>query len=174
MTEKNLEEKLEEKLIAAYDTMKVRVKSLVETTEHDVFPVIANTIEKAKQQALELKELSKDEADKLGHYLLRDIKDATEHFNDSGEELATWFKFDLELIESRILDVFSKVADPSGQERRLLIEQANVASEYHTGEITSIGTLSCDHCQTELHFNKATRIPPCPKCHKTTFKRLQD
>ncbi len=174
MTEKNVEEKVEEKLILAYDTMKRRVKSLVEAAEHDIFPVLNQAVDKAKSDALELKEISKDEADKLGHYLLRDINDAVDYFNNSGEELATWFKFDMELVESRILDLFSKVADPSREERRKLLELALSASEYHTGEITSVGTLSCKHCQTELHFKKTTRIPPCPKCHKTVFIRLQD
>ena len=42
---------------------------------------------------------------------------------------------------------------------------------YHTGEISGPGTLLCVACGTELHLHKTGRIPPCPKCHATQFKR---
>ncbi len=41
----------------------------------------------------------------------------------------------------------------------------------HTGEIIGAGTLVCDQCGEKLHFHKAGKIPPCPKCHGTTFHR---
>ena len=41
----------------------------------------------------------------------------------------------------------------------------------HTGEVTGAGTLVCDKCGEKLHFHKAGKIPPCPKCHATQFHR---
>jgi len=164
---------LEQKLIAAYDKMMQRVDKLLSDAEHQALPALQKNIEKAKQQAIDLKELTQDEAEKLGRYLQRDIQDAAEHLEHSGEQLSSWFRFDIELIEDRVLDMFAKVADKTRLELTKLAEQAKRAQEYHTGEITSIGTLVCLECATVMHFKKTSRIPPCPKCHKTTFKRTR-
>ncbi len=43
--------------------------------------------------------------------------------------------------------------------------------EFKTGEVTSFGTLTCKSCGSEMRIKAAGRIPPCPKCHKTVFRR---
>jgi ssDNA-binding Zn-finger/Zn-ribbon topoisomerase 1 len=169
MTEKNIEQKL----IAAYDKMMERVEHLLDAAEQQALPALQKNIDKAKQQAIELKEITKEEAEKIGDYLRRDLHDAAEHLESSGKEFSSWFSFDLKLIEDRVLDIFVKVADKTRFELAQLAEQAKRAQEYHTGEITSIGTLACQECETLLHFKKTSRIPPCPKCHKTVFVRTR-
>lgn len=165
------EKDLEQKLIEAYDNMMQRVDELLSKAEHQALPALQKNIEKAKQQAIDLKEITQEEAEKLGNYLLRDLHDAAEHLEHSGEQISSWLRFDMQLIEDRALELFAKVADKTRLELRKLAEQAKRAQEYHTGEITSIGTLVCLNCDTVIHFKKTSRIPPCPKCHKTTFKR---
>lgn len=169
MTEQNIEQKL----IAAYDKMMERVEHLLDAAEQQALPVLQKNIDKAKQQAIELKEITKEEAEKIGDYLRRDLHDAAEHLESSGKEFSSWFSFDLKLIEDRVLDIFVKVADKTRLELAQLAEQAKRAQEYHTAEITSIGTLACQECETLLHFKKTSRIPPCPKCHKTVFVRTR-
>lgn len=169
MSEKNIEQKL----IAAYDKMMERVEHLLDTAEQQALPVLQKNIDKAKHQAIELKEITSEEAEKIGNYLRRDLHDAAEHLESSGKEISSWFSFDLKLVEDRMLDVFVKVADKTRLELAQLAAQAKRAQEYHTGEITSIGTLACQECETLLHFKKTSRIPPCPKCHKTVFIRTR-
>lgn len=164
---------LEQKLIAAYDKMMHRVEALLDSAEQQALPVLQKNIEKAKQQAIELKEITKEEAEKLGDYLQRDLHDAADYLERSGKQFSTWLNFDLELIEDRMLDAFAKIADKTRMELAQLAAQAKRAQEYHTGEITSIGTLACQECDTLLHFKKTSRIPPCPKCHKTVFVRTR-
>lgn len=164
------EQKLDQKLIAAYDKMMERIHHLLDDS---TITSLQASLDKAKQQAIELKELTADEAEKLASYLQRDIQDMSHHLSESGQELSTWVSFDLQLIEDRILDIFSRVADKTRMELAKLATQARFMQEYHTGEITGIGTLQCDACQTQLHFKKTSRIPPCPKCHKTQFSRLR-
>ncbi|OUR72050.1 hypothetical protein A9Q78_08020 [Methylophaga sp. 41_12_T18] len=165
------EQNLEQKLIAAYDKMMERIEQVIDTAEKKALPTLQKNIDKAKLQAIELKEISQEEADKVARYLRRDIHDAAEHIESSGKEISSWFSFDLKLVEDRLLDVFVKVADKTRLELAQLAEQAKHAQQYHTGEITSIGTLACQQCETLLHFKKTSRIPPCPKCHKTIFIR---
>ena len=167
------EQELEKKLSAAYDKMMERVDQLLDKAEHQALPVLQKNIDKAKQQAIELKEITSEEAEKLADYLKRDLHDAAQHISQSGKELSSWLHFDLELVEDRLLDIFSKVADKTSSELAQLAAQAKQATEYNTGEITSIGTLACQSCETLMHFKKTSRIPPCPKCHKTVFVRTR-
>jgi NADH pyrophosphatase NudC (nudix superfamily) len=167
------EKEIEQKLIAAYDNMMSRLNALLHDAEEQALPVLISNLDKVKKQAIELSELTHEEADKLGYYIQRDLHDAAEHLEHTGEQLSTWLRFDIELVEDRVLELFSKVADKTRLELTLLAEQAKHAQDYHTGEITSIGTLSCSDCGTLMHFKKTSRIPPCPKCHKTLFTRVK-
>lgn len=165
------EENFEKKLVAAYDKMMERVNTLLSDAEEQALPALQRNIDKAKKQAVELKEITAEEADKVAEFVKRDLHDAAEYIGSSGKELRTWFSFDLELVEHRMLDLFARVADKTSLELERLANQARRAQEYHTGEITGIGTLVCADCGSEVHFKKTSRIPPCPKCHKTIFKR---
>jgi len=164
---------IEKKLVEAYDKMMERVSKLLDTAEQQALPVLQKNIEKAKNQAIELKELTKEEAEKLGNYLRRDMHDAAENLQESGKDISSWFNFDIKQIEDRALEMFAKVADKTSYELAQLAAQAKRSQEYHTGEITSIGTLACQSCDTVIHFKKTSRIPPCPKCHKTVFVRTR-
>lgn len=165
------EQELEEKLTAAYDKMVERINHLFDSAEQKAIPTLEHNLAKAKQQAIELKEVTSDEAEKIARYLERDLQSAAHYLHDTGKEFSSWFKFDIELVEARLLEIFSNVADKTRIEQALLATQARLSVEYHTGEIASIGTLACNSCGTELHFKKTSRIPPCPKCHKTSFTR---
>ena len=161
----------EQKLIAAYDKMMERVNHFLTDAEEQAIPTLLKNIDKAKHQATELRELTSDEAEKVAMYLRRDLQDAGEYLQNTGKEFSTWLSFDMELVEDRMLDTFAKIADKTQLELAQLAAQAKRAQEYHTGEITSIGTLSCQSCHTLVHFKKTSRIPPCPKCHHTVFTR---
>ena len=164
---------LEQQLNAAYDKMMERVHDFIEDTEQQTLPPLQKSIDHAKQQAVEFGELTKEEAEKLGYYLRRDIEDMAEHITGSGHEFSTWFSFDMQLIEDRIFDMLSKVADRTSTELNQLADYAKRSQEFHTGEITTVGTLVCQQCQTHVNFKKTNRIPPCPKCHHTVFLRLK-
>ena len=112
-----------------------------------------------------------DEAEKVAAYLRRDLHDAAEYLESSGKTFSNWLTFDLQLVEERMLELFASVADKTRLELEQLAQQAEKSQQYHTGEITGIGTLYCESCGCEMHFKKTSRIPPCPKCHKTTFNR---
>jgi len=92
-------------------------------------------------------------------YLQRDLHAAADYLEQYGEELSEWFSFDLERIEARVLELFTKVAEQTHLELAQIEVQAKQA------------TLAGDACETVLHFKKTSRIPPFPKCHKTVFIR---
>jgi hypothetical protein len=167
------EQKLEKKLIAAYDKMIERVILALDDAEQQVLPPLSKVVDNAKQRAIDLKELTRDEADKLSNYVNRDLSSLTEHLSETGQDFKTWFDFDLQLVQDRVLDAFAKVADRTSIQLANLASQAKHSLEYHTGEIVGIGTLTCQSCEHLLNFKKTSRIPPCPHCHKTVFTRAK-
>jgi len=129
------------------------------------------TLEERIEQASALDELGREEAERVRGYLRRDIEDAANWLADNGDELKDWLKFDIELVESKLFDALSSVADHTTVELKQFEEQATLMGEWHTGEIAGIGTLVCKSCDEHLHFHRTGHIPPCPKCHGTKFKR---
>jgi rubrerythrin len=158
-------------LVIAYQQMMSRVRETLEQASHKT---LQQHIEAAQEKAVELNELSREEAERVGNYLSRDLQDAAEFISTTEQALVNWMRFDLELIEDRLLAMFSLMVDHTRQELENLAERARQATEWYSGEITGPGTLSCDSCGKTLHFHQPDYIPVCPNCGATLFKRVSE
>jgi hypothetical protein len=163
-----------DRMTDAYERMLERVDEMLEKAEKNTIPNLKKSIEHARERAVELNELTREEAEKVATYVERDMKDAAHFLLETGEQFREWWRFDVKLIENRLLDMFANVADKTRVELEKLAGEAREASLYHTGEVTGPGTLVCIGCGKELHFHKAGHIPPCPQCHGTRFQRGTD
>lgn len=162
----------QDRLTRAYDRMMERVRVTISGVEKNAIPTLQHSIETAKEKAVELEELTREEAERIAEYLRRDLYDAAEYLTNTGRDLRDWLWFDLDLIEDRLRDMFSQAVDQTRVELAQLQNQAPVIREYHSGEITGIGTLRCVNCGKPVHFHATSRIPPCPKCHGSVFMRI--
>lgn len=163
-----------ERLSLAYNRMMERVKHALDVAEHKTIPPLEHAVNKAREKAVALGELSRDEAEKVGEYLQRDIQEFAEHLNQTSSEFKSWFHMDLELVEAKLLDMMTQVADKTRLELARLAVSAQSPRLYHTGEISGPGTLQCCLCEEELRFAKTEHIPPCPRCHATEFIRITE
>jgi hypothetical protein len=160
-----------DKLLHAFKALRENVRHIWHNTEGKTFPGIKQAIQQAEEKASELSELGKEEWEKLSDYVKRDIQDAAEILAENGEQLSNWLEFDSKFFESSFSDWVAQVADPTRLELEQLANTARMVGEWHTGEITGVGTLKCQSCGEILHFEDAGHIPPCPKCHHTVFKK---
>ena len=160
-----------ERLSAAYDTMAERVRDGLKRAEETTVPAFTEALREARERAVTLGELTREEADRLSGYLERDIHDAAEFIVETGQDFRDWFKFDWQLIEKRLFDTVAGVADQTSMQLKALADQARMASQYHSGDITGPGSLVCTHCGEVVHFQHTHAIPPCPQCNGETFKR---
>ncbi len=154
-----------------YEKMFERVAENFHKAEKKTDALLHKLIDEARDKAVELGEVSREEAEKISTYLKRDLTDAVHYLSETGHELKDWLGFETILVESAILDLLLTAADNTTVELLTMKESMQQASVYRTGEITGPGTLICDQCAEKLHFHKAGKIPPCPKCHATTFHR---
>ncbi len=158
-----------DRLVEAYESMLERVHDFFD--DDDRKTNLVEALAEAREKAVGLGELTREEADKLSLYVQRDIQDAAEYIVETGQEFRDWFVFDWKLVEDRLFRMVAGVADQTSLQLKALAQQAREASLYHTGEITGPGTLVCTGCGKEIHFQKTGHIPPCPTCSGTSFSR---
>jgi ElaB/YqjD/DUF883 family membrane-anchored ribosome-binding protein len=170
MSEKPTQDPLD-RLAAAYDKMLHEVHEAIASAKEHALPGLKEYLSDAQEKLVEIGELTREEAEKVSLYIERDMKDAAHYLSETGAELSAWWRFDVEQVENRLLEMFTSVADQTKLELTRLAESANQASRYHTGEVAGPGTLVCIACGKELHFNKTGHIPPCPECKGTEFYR---
>jgi rubrerythrin len=159
-----------DRLVAAYEKMLARVHETVERAESHV-PALKQNLDQAREKAVELGELTREEGEKVASYVERDIHDAAVYISETGQQLKEWWDFDLKQVEARVLEMFIGVADQTRLQLREMTENLRRAELYHTGEVTGPGTLVCTGCGKAMQFKKPGHIPPCPGCHKTEFRR---
>lgn len=155
----------------AYETMLERTASEFHKLEKKTGPALHSLIDGAKEKAIELEEVTEEEAARLADYIKRDLADASFYLSEQGKEFKDWLGFEDSLLATELLDVFLQAADPTTVEMNELKLELAAHSIYKTGEVTGPGALICDECGEVLHFHKAGVIPPCPKCHKTIYHR---
>jgi len=155
----------------AYEKMLAHTLENFHSAEEKTGRLLHQLIDEAKERSIQLGELPQKEAEKLAVYLQRDLRDAANYLSGSEHELKDWLGFETTVLESEILDLLLKAADDTTVNLIQLKESAHRASTYRTGEVTGPGTLVCEQCGEVLHFRRAGKIPPCPKCHATTYRR---
>ena len=160
-----------DKLVHAYEQMLKRTHETIEKAQQESVPKFREILDKARDNMVELGELTREEAEKVSDYIKRDIEDAATYIAETGQEMRDWWRFDLELIERRMMDMFTQVADQTSLQLAQWAENARRMSLYQAGEVTGPGTLICDRCGAETHFVKAGRIPICADCGGTSFRR---
>ncbi|MGD8590942.1 MAG: zinc ribbon-containing protein [Chromatiales bacterium] len=163
-----------DRLTDAYEEMLEHVHDAMQETKNNALPGLREYLSDVREKMVEIGELTREEAEQLATYLERDIKDAATYLHETGEQLSEWWRFDVQQVEDRLLEMFIKVADQTILELDRLAEKAQQASTYHTGEITGPGTLICRNCGKAMNFKKAGHIPPCPECKGTEFVRFMD
>lgn len=159
-----------DRLVGAYERMLERARAGIERAEKDL-PNLQARLAEARERAVELGELTREEADRISDYVRRDLRDAADYMTESGRELRDWMRFDMEQIGERLRGVFSDMVDSTRLELDRLAERAREASLRHTGEITAPGVLRCTNCGKEMHFKSTGHVPPCPQCRGTAFER---
>jgi len=161
------------KHILAYDRMLERLKAFIDEAETEFGPKIQYAINSAKESASELGELTVEEADKIANYVKKDIHDAAEYLASEGVELKDWLRFDVELVEDRIIDIMNVVANSTKMELQQLAERAATENLWNCGEVAGPGTLTCVNCDHSQVFYATHEIMECTQCGETLFQRRE-
>lgn len=156
---------------AVYETMFERAVENLHKAEEVSAPVLHKLIEEAKVEAVKVEKISHEEGDKVAHWLKQDLNETVQFLSETRKELKEWLGFETSFLESVALEKLLSTADKTKLQMLALKNELARRLNPHTGEVTGAGTLVCNQCGEKLHFHKAGKIPPCPKCHATSFHR---
>ncbi|MGD8571310.1 MAG: zinc ribbon-containing protein [Gammaproteobacteria bacterium] len=161
----------DKKLVDAHKTMVERVRKTMDEEKQETTPKVLHALENAKEKAIELGEVTREEAELVSDYIVRDLHDAADFIERNRAEFKDWLNLEMDIIEDTILDSLPPLVD----ETRLALDQlkhrADSVGEWHTGEIVSPGKFICKSCDKTLEIHKTGHIPPCPSCKGTKFRR---
>jgi hypothetical protein len=150
---------LYEKMSRVFRTNMERAGSLSEEA-------FERALRETREWAGRLREHYADDITRVGDYIRRDwhagIRYTQEHYRRN---------FDFDRLQAGALDLISQLAKMAGAQLEAFASKINDRLTYKTGEIAGAGSLQCTNCEQVLSFDKATRIPPCPKCRGTSFRR---
>jgi len=149
-----------------YDQLAARFVEMFESGAEKTSEFAHTALEKAREQMTSAGAFSEDRGQKLKQFMERDFAHMATEFRDGAKE-----KLDPARLGAGALSSISGLLRGAGS---LLSDAANRADKNlhcRSGEITSAGTLICSACGHEIHKKKTGRVPPCPKCHATEFKK---
>ena len=191
--EKKQEQDTQEEL-AAYEKLRQSVsKTFGELNEKINKESISQAIDKATGELKEMGGHSMEAISKASAALKKDIASTTEHLKPKVDEVTEGAKkqFDLWLDKGGALwhDIAREaehiyelsrdkggaflvnVSRGLGEWSQQVGERLDDSLKYKTGEITHGGEFICTNCQGKIHLKQPGRLPPCPKCTKTEFRR---
>ncbi len=169
------------KIVAAYEKMLERAMDeyqdfvgSVGELEHKAAPLLHEFIDKSKDTAVKLEELTEEESAKIARYIKQDLREAASWMARTRQDLKQWFSFEGGMAKLEIADLFMKAADQTRIDLARFEHEVEEGGVYHTGQIVGPGVMVCEDCGEELRFARASRIPPCPRCHGVSFHRKDD
>jgi len=149
-----------------YDQLAARFKELFEGGAERSSEFTHAALEKARQQLTAAGAFSEEQGQKLKGFMERDFAQLATSMRDEARERLNPARLGagaLASISSLLHAASSALADAAGRAEKGLL--------CRSGEVTSAGTLNCISCGHEIHLKKTGRVPPCPKCHATEFKK---
>ncbi|SFG00786.1 zinc ribbon-containing protein [Neptunomonas qingdaonensis] len=156
-----------------YNRVLDRLTDTLENVEHHSWDYLQEKIEEAVELELTAEEMTRDEMDLLTAYLKRDLKQLGYYAHETGEGIAAWLHFDLNVLENTVVEKLVALADQTRIDQERLREQlANEADEYMAGEIAAVGTFECQSCQQQMQLKKTSLIEPCKACGAEHFRRI--
>ncbi|MCW8884682.1 MAG: zinc ribbon-containing protein [Motiliproteus sp.] len=157
---------------AVYNRLLERVYLSIDGFEKRSWPFIKEKIEEAAEVELAAEEMTREELDLLQAYLKRDLKDLGYYAHKTGEGVASWLKFDLNILEQRVVEMLKELADKTRIEQVELNQRLGHGPEdYIVGEISGVGTLRCLECGSLVQLTEAAVIEPCHQCQSHYFHR---
>ncbi len=158
---------------AAYNDMYEHVAANIHKATEKTGPMLHDLIDEAKDKAHEIDDLTEEDIEKLSVWLKRDLDDVINYLSETEYAVRDWLGFETSIIKDAMIHMMLDAADKTTVELLRMKANSHKPYDYHTGEIAGFGTLICDECGEKLHFHHTGKIPPCPKCHETSFHRIQ-
>lgn len=126
-------------------------------------------LKKARDEIASSGDYTREQAEKVGAYLRRDLTEVGKKAQQARDSVLQ--AVEPHRVVAGVQSGLSKLLTTAADVLTELAGKSEQILEFKTGEVTSPGTLTCKDCGKEMHFKTTVRIPPCPQCHKTVFRK---
>jgi hypothetical protein len=155
-----------------YDRVLDRLRNVLSKMEQVTVKTLKEEIDKAVNLEADIEKLTEAEVSLIAAYVKRDITHLKQYLLETERGLADWLKFDALLVETKLLNVLTSIADHTVTDWQALQHRlAHDEQTYLRGEVTCAGTLLCLQCDALLRLKQTTTIPACPACGGEHFCR---
>lgn len=154
----------------AYERFAEKTKSFFAESREKTAQTLDEALDRARDYFEKAGELTQEESRQFKEYLQRDLEQTSQNVN----RWSAWVRehSSPSRFSAGFLELTAQVAEGGQGLMEKISSWANNTAVYHTGEMAAPGIFQCRNCEKELHFNDAGQLPPCPKCHKTEYRRV--
>jgi Zn finger protein HypA/HybF involved in hydrogenase expression len=164
MTE-NKSQQQEQEEISLYAKIVARTEELMNSGRK----TLDEALKKAAEDFTTAGDYTREQSERIANFVRRDLGHAAGHLNKTTETVKE--AITPQRLAAGAQSFFAKILTTAAGHLSEWAQKAESQLEFKTGEITSPGTMTCKSCQEELHMKRTAKIPPCPKCHKTVFRK---
>ncbi len=164
MTESH-QKKNEQEDVSLYEKIISRTEELLVSGRKN----LDEALKKAGDELSSAGNFTRERAEKVSAFVKRDIQhtfDGAGKGKDSVKQAV-----DPKRVAAGAQSIFSRILSNAAETLTDWAKKTEQQLEYKTGEITSPGTLTCKECGEEIQMKKTAKIPPCPKCHHTVYRK---
>ncbi len=194
MDNQNKEEKILNEVLAAYEKLRQRLsKTLGELNDKINTESISEAMDKAMADLKEVGEHSKEIISRAGDTLKKDIASSLSQIKPKFEEDFEETRKDFNRLHNKGGALWREISTEAEYFKNLSLDKGGAfllhvlrglsewttslsdkldsSLNYKTGEITHGGQFTCTNCGAEINLKNPGRLPPCPKCTKSEFRR---
>ena len=152
-----------------YDRFTERASELFAAGQEKSREAMEKAMDAARQQFSAASEFSAEQGELFKQYMRHDLAQTQRDMRALTEESKE------HLHPARLgagaLSSLARMLEVAGSAMQSWSRKAEDALHYGTGNITTAGTMTCVKCGQTLQLKHTSRIPPCPSCSGTQFRK---
>jgi hypothetical protein len=152
-----------------YDRFTERASALFAAGQEKSNEAMEKAMDVARQQFSAASEFSAEQGELFKQYMRRDLAQTEQDMRTLSQE--TKEHLHPARLGAGALSSVARMLEAAGSAMQSLSRKAENALHYGTGEITTAGTLTCVKCGQTVQLKHTSRIPPCPSCSGTLFRK---
>lgn len=154
---------------ALYDRFAERASTLFSAGQEKSREAMDKAIDTARSQLSLAGDFSAEQGDLFKQYMRRDLAQTEKDMRTLSQE--TWERLHPARLGAVALSSLARMLEVAGSTIQSWSHKADDALSYSTGDITTAGTMTCVECGQILKLRRSSRIPPCPSCSETHFRK---
>lgn len=152
-----------------YDRYAERVRELFDTGQEKSQVAMERAMEAARVQLSAAGDFSVEQGEAFAKFMRRDLDQTAEDMRALGQEAGE--RLSPSRVGAGALSSVARLLEATGSALQNLSRRAEQTLHFNTGEITAAGTLTCTQCRQKVQLKHSSRIPPCPSCHGSEFRK---